>query len=378
MNFGLIGITSKWDKIKMRSYGKILEQMELYPSKKIKYLPSGTTYEAHNEDMDILFWYYETDDYIINVHDFFLKNDTVFDTFPDMSDIMVFCSTYLISANGESFNPYISLTSNTVAIFTGDTGHTKILLHGNYPYKTVGISYKEKMLNEFRESLDNSYSIDLDQMFLTTQESLVTPLGKLSMDILNVKLDPPASKLFFDAKAREWLSFTLDAYTKLNTAKQLSPDDDAAIENVAMYLSDHYAIDVPQEILERISMMSGTKLKKLFKEKYHMSITEFSQRRRMNMAESLLLTTNLEIGAVAMAVGYSSHSKFSTYYKKYKGIYPRDVRKLSKSGSSARISVESSSICKSTRDTNNTRFHDDSCHAKFKGNSDNLNGKDKK
>lgn len=73
--------------------------------------------------------------------------------------------------------------------------------------------------------------------------------------------------------------------------------------------------------------MSGTKLKKLFKQKYQMSITEYSQRKRMNMAEILLLNSNLNIKEIAESVGYSSHSKFSTYYKKYKGTYPKDIKR---------------------------------------------------
>ena len=82
-----------------------------------------------------------------------------------------------------------------------------------------------------------------------------------------------------------------------------------------------------QKTLEKISMMSGTKLKKLFKQKYQSSITEYTQRRRMNIAEMLLLTSSLKIQDKAEAVGYSSHSKFSACFKKYKGIYPREIKK---------------------------------------------------
>ena len=109
----------------------------------------------------------------------------------------------------------------------------------------------------------------------------------------------------------------------------MSLTDEKAIENVASYISDHYALDIAQELLEKISMMSGTKLKKLFKQKYDMSITEYSQRKRMNIAETLLLNSNMDIKDIAKSVGYSSHSKFSQYFKKYKGMYPREVKKLS-------------------------------------------------
>ncbi|MFR2832172.1 MAG: helix-turn-helix domain-containing protein, partial [Finegoldia magna] len=66
----------------------------------------------------------------------------------------------------------------------------------------------------------------------------------------------------------------------------------------------------------------------LFKEKYGQSITEYTQRKRMNVAETLLLNTELPIKEIAESVGYSSASKFSIYYKRYKGKLPSEVRNL--------------------------------------------------
>ncbi|HEV2267802.1 TPA: helix-turn-helix domain-containing protein, partial [Streptococcus pneumoniae] len=53
-----------------------------------------------------------------------------------------------------------------------------------------------------------------------------------------------------------------------------------------------------------------------------------TQRKRMNVAETLLLNTELPIKEIAESVGYSSASKFSIYYKRYKGKLPSEVRNL--------------------------------------------------
>ena len=87
---------------------------------------------------------------------------------------------------------------------------------------------------------------------------------------------------------------TINAFFN-NKDVRISKDDDKALKDVANYLDDHYALDVSQQTLEKIASMSGTKLKKLFKQKYQLSITEYSQRRRVNMAEALLLNTSLSI-----------------------------------------------------------------------------------
>lgn len=84
---------------------------------------------------------------------------------------------------------------------------------------------------------------------------------------------------------------------------------------------------IPQDLLDKIAMMSKTKLKTAFKTKYHMTITEYIQRRRMALAEHLLMTIQLEIKEVAIAVGYTSHSRFVSLFKKYIGVYPHDIKK---------------------------------------------------
>lgn len=61
-----------------------------------------------------------------------------------------------------------------------------------------------------------------------------------------------------------------------------------------------------------------------------MTITEYIQRRRMALADHLLMTTQLEIKEVAIVVGYTSHSRFSSLFRKYVGVYPHDIKKQPK------------------------------------------------
>lgn len=135
------------------------------------------------------------------------------------------------------------------------------------------------------------------------------------------------AKMFFDAKAKEWLSITLNAYNELkNNKKHLQELDIEAIKNVAKYIDDHYSLNINQNFLETVAMMSGTKLKTTFKKYFNQSITEYTQRKRMNIAENLITSTDLDIKSIAKAVGYNSPSRFSTLFKRYKGIYPKDIK----------------------------------------------------
>lgn len=86
------------------------------------------------------------------------------------------------------------------------------------------------------------------------------------MEILNCKMDAPAAGFFFNAKASEWVSIVIDTY--LNRKKyKIESDDNKALEDVARFLDDHFVVNVNQETLEKISKMSGTKLKKSLQRK---------------------------------------------------------------------------------------------------------------
>lgn len=294
-----------------------------------KYCDIGNTFCIHSEEGEGCYWFYETNHFIVEIHDFFIKKDVVNSTFPNIKPFISFSSSYIITGNGESFNPHQTLSANSLYVVDAENIHRdyKFLLHRNFPYLSVGINFKKEMLEEYLYFLKKEKNISYSDIFTSIKPAIVKSFAPLAKEILSCKMSSPAAELFFEAKAKEWLSLTINAFFN-NKSINISKDDNKALEDVSNYLDDHYAIDVSQEILEKIASMSGTKLKKLFKQKYQISITEYSQRRRMNIAETLLLNSSLSISEIAESVGYSSHSKFSSCFQKYKGIYPRDVRKL--------------------------------------------------
>ncbi|MDY2794166.1 AraC family transcriptional regulator [Peptostreptococcus porci] len=296
--------------------------------KSIKYCDVGHTFCISNDTMEGIYWFYETENFIVNIHDFFIKKEMLNSNYANLNKFMSFCSSYIITANGESFNPYQTLSSNSLYILDVDNldKNYRFLLHANSLYLSVGINFKKQMVDNYLTSIKREKNVSYSDIFLNTNAFITNSIEPLAKDILSCKMKSPAANIFFDAKAKEWISIIIDAF--LNKKElSISIEDDKALENVANYLDDHYALDVSQEILESISMMSGTKLKKLFKQKYQSSITEYTQRRRVNIAETLLLNSSLKIRDVSEAVGYSSHSKFSACFKKYKGVYPSEIKK---------------------------------------------------
>ena len=240
---------------------------------KSKYCNIGTTFCVCREEAEGCYWFYETDSFIVDIHDFFIKKDIVYSSALNMDQFMSFSSSYIITGNGESFSPYQTLSAGSLHIVDVENMHKdyKFLLHSNFPYLSVGISFKKEMIEEYLYSLKKEKNISYSDIFTSFNPAIIKSFAPLAKEILNCKMKSPAAELFFEAKAKEWLSLTINAFFN-NKDVRISKDDDKALKDVANYLDDHYALDVSQQTLEKIASMSGTKLKKLFKQKYQLSI----------------------------------------------------------------------------------------------------------
>ena len=291
-----------------------------------KYSSVGHTFCYNTDDADGLYWFYEGKDFTIDIHDAFIKKEIIHTSFSGLENFYSFYSSYLITANGECFSPYQNLSSNSLYVAnTKNPKNYRFILHKNSPYLGIGINFNRSMIDKCLSSYKDEI-FDYENLFFNSINIINKPLERVARDILNCKMVSPAAEIFFESKAKEWLSITIDSFlNKYNNPISIS--DDEALKIVADYIDDHYAAPISQKTLEKISTMSGTKLKKLFRQKYQCTITEYTQRRRMNMAEVLLLNSSLKIQDIAEAVGYSSHSKFSSCFKKYKGMYPKDIKK---------------------------------------------------
>lgn len=81
------------------------------------------------------------------------------------------------------------------------------------------------------------------------------------------------------------------------------------------------------EELSRQYLMNPTTMKALFKSAYGTSLAAHMKEHRMVQAARLLVSTDLSIAEIALAVGYDSPSKFSTAFKTYFHVLPKEYRK---------------------------------------------------
>lgn len=78
--------------------------------------------------------------------------------------------------------------------------------------------------------------------------------------------------------------------------------------------------DISKELL-----VNQTYLRKMFKDEYKMTISEYITKFRMEMAKELIRKENSKLSYISYEVGYNDTSYFSKCFKKYFGYLPSDV-----------------------------------------------------
>ena len=70
-----------------------------------KYSSIGHTFCFNTDEAEGIYWFYEGENFTIDIHDVFIKKEIIHTSFSGLDNFYSFYSSYLITANGESFNP---------------------------------------------------------------------------------------------------------------------------------------------------------------------------------------------------------------------------------------------------------------------------------
>ena len=99
------------------------------------------------------------------------------------------------------------------------------------------------------------------------------------------------------------------------------------IRKIHDQLLQHMEQRITIEELSRQYLINQTTLKNVFKSVYGTSIAAHIKEHRMRQAAYMLIESNMNIAEIAQAVGYDSQSKFTTAFKAYFKVLPREYRK---------------------------------------------------
>lgn len=99
------------------------------------------------------------------------------------------------------------------------------------------------------------------------------------------------------------------------------------VRKVHDYLMENIGQRITIEELARQYLINPTTLKTVFKSVYGNSLAAHIKEHRMELAARLLRETDLSMSAIGKQVGYESQSKFTSVFKTYYQLLPREYRK---------------------------------------------------
>lgn len=105
------------------------------------------------------------------------------------------------------------------------------------------------------------------------------------------------------------------------------PEEDPRVTQSKLYLTQHFNKPLAVTRMAKIIGLSTSRLTALFKSDVGMSLLEWRDRQRMQVACQLLRNSDLPIADIAKRVGYSDPLYFSRMFRRYMAAPPSSLRK---------------------------------------------------
>ena len=230
-----------------------------------------------------------------------------------------------ITGSGDEFFPYQNISPNTLRAYHPHNKY-KVIYHSKIELNCIQIVFKPYFIDNFIKENFPDKASEIKNFFKNKNKLYIPHINKLFYDMYNYS-ETSNPNIFFTAKVYEILSEIYKFIKTKNNNYKLSNEDIIALNEITNYINEHYNQNISLEILAKIAFMSESKLKKIFKIFHNMSITEYLQRKRISIAEHMLINTNLSIKEISNLVGYTNSSRFSELFKRYYNILPNNYRK---------------------------------------------------
>lgn len=292
------------------------------------YNPTGKLYKIPIELGNGVYWIYgQKNLYDIKIHDFYFYEDSFFNF--EIQECLGVC--YYKSISGEEIPSYQRLNAECVKCFIGGHGSHKILVHKNIPVRTIDIEITPAYYKKYLKKVFPNEYIDLREAFQNISQTDNFPeMINLLRQIWNYRGNGMAAKLFYEGKVAEAIALIIEYNSKQKSTQteQISKQDIKSLENVALYINDHFNCNISVDHLCHIACMGRTKFKILFKQVYKCAVTDYIQNQRLSHAENLLVSTDFTIEQIAALIGYSNAGRFAGIFKKNIGLFPAEYRTL--------------------------------------------------
>lgn len=235
-----------------------------------------------------------------------------------------------ISGAGDEFYPYQNISPNTLRCYEPSEKY-KAIYHPQIPLRCITVQVDQEFIDQYLQEISGDLEVNFSDFFKEKGKFYLPNVNHAMQSLYEYLLSMKASRITVEAKIYEIISY-LASYLKENRLNEengqpINKTDLQALDELTHYMDEHYSFNITLQTLSTIACMSESKMKKLFKLVYNMSITEYIQRKRISVAEHMLIQTDLTIAEISRIVGYSNPSRLIEIFKRYYGFTPSKYRK---------------------------------------------------
>jgi len=159
------------------------------------------------------------------------------------------------------------------------------------------------------------------------EEIGIFPIDAVALYLVDKLLDVPQKRQMKSLYAEHLVTeFMLQRFSLLDITEAVDADELALAQQAkAILLQDFVHPPQLQELAHRCAT-NTSKLKKIFKKVYKMTIHTYIEKLRLEEANLLLKEESMTIGEIANRVGYRHQGYFSKRFFEMYGIYPKTLK----------------------------------------------------
>ncbi len=222
--------------------------------------------------------------------------------------------------------PYVQLSSSNIEL--------DILLPAGIKINNLIIGVKVEYLKEL---LSHGAGHELLKTILGNKQPFlyeelislnIVNLAKEIFEFTNFEILPD---LYYKIKTEELIYqfFVTLLRRKESDNYPLNRNDLSALYEIRNILLSDLTICPPQENLAKVANMSVSKMSRLFKQIFGLSIYNYHQKIRITEAAKLLSQKKMSVSDVGYELGFSNLSHFSRLFERYVGVKPKKYSKES-------------------------------------------------
>jgi AraC-like DNA-binding protein len=155
----------------------------------------------------------------------------------------------------------------------------------------------------------------------------IQPIDALSLYILEKLFDVSANESMQSIRAEHRvIEFMIHRFKLLDIVdEKILKEELLLAQRAKAILLENFVSPPTIMVLAHLCATNESKLKKIFKQVYQITLHSYVQKLRLEKANYLLKEESLTIGELAKKVGYKHQGHFSKLFFKAYGVYPREL-----------------------------------------------------